>query len=614
MRKLALVMLVTVSMMHSSLQVFAADSELGISLQVLQGGTGSSANLNKNNRLWFVIEPGSSGTRDVIINSASEIPQRIKLSIAARSQLNGELRYDSDAVTVVSEWATFSVNDFLLEPGQSKQVSVSISVPKDAAVEVFQPALLVNSVATVTQEGQYQLPGALQISQGIFLGVGTDEDFKTSFVIDDVFGQISESGKTLQVKISNTGNTPIAIMGDVQLSSAPFFETTIGPLSFRTATIDPGESGFGEIAVGAEVPEDRYRILVRASQGFITETREFEKEIDFRDPSQLSVLLIWLAIILISLVVAIFSIRVLRSTSPAELGSGKSRRVFPYSRTPKSKPHQEPVFEPVPELETMITPPAGARLTKAPESSALVAAANTPLVVEPNLEPITSKPNPAIEPLRTASTQEPLTVKPEASLEPSAKASWKLPKLTLPPIPKIHLPKLTLPPIPKFQLPKLTLPPIPKFQLPKLTLPPIPKFQLPKWRIPTLPKLKFPKVDFCKVSKALFAALPKPKPRPAGIKAIPATEAPLLESQKTSLERRAQGAAPLHSKPATPAPPRQTSPYVRPTGTSTSSASTSDSSPSSGPKPSKRIKLSHTLPVLFLKHVYKLVKKRFFGS
>jgi hypothetical protein len=87
-----------------------------------------------------------------------------------------------------------------------------------------------------------------------------------------------------------------------------------------------------------------------------------------------------------------------------------------------------------------------------------------------------------------------------------------------------------------------------------------------------------------------------------------------LESQQTSLERRAQGAAPLHSKPATPAPPRPTSPYVRPTGTSTSSASTSDSSPSSGPKPSKRIKLSHTLPVLFLKHVYKLVKKRFFGS
>jgi hypothetical protein len=588
MRKLLVIMLVTFSALHSSLQVFAADSELGISLQVLQGGTGSSANLNKNNRLWFVIEPGSSGTRDVIINSASEIPQRIKLSIAARSQLNGELRYDSDAVTVVSEWATFSVNDFLLEPGQSKQVSVSISVPKDAAVEVFQPALLVNSVATVTQEGQYQLPGALQISQGIFLGVGTDEDFRTSFVIDDVFGQSGDSGKTLQIKISNTGKTPIAIMGDVQLSSAPFFETTIGPLVFRTTTINPGESGFGEIAVGDEIPEDRYRILVRATQGAITETREFEKDIDFRSLSQLYDVLTWLAIILISLVVAVFSIRVLRSTSPAELGSGKSPRVFPYNRTPKSKPYQEPVFESVPELETMITPPAGARLTMAPETSALVAAANTPLVVEPNREPKTSKPNPAIEPLRTASTQEPLTVKPEASLEPSAKASWKLPKLTLPPIPK--------------------------FQLPKLTLPPIPKFQLPKWRIPTLPKLKFPKVDFSKASKDLFAALPKPKPRPAGIKAIPATEAPLLESQQTSLERRAQGAAPLHSKPATPAPPRPTSPYVRPTGTSTSSASTSDSSPSSGPKPSKRIKLSHTLPVLFLKHVYKLVKKRFFGS
>jgi hypothetical protein len=575
MRKLVLIILVTVVTLHSPLQVFAADSELGISLQVLQGGTGSSANLNKNNRLWFVIEPGNAGTRNFIINSASDIPQRIKLSIAARSQLNGELRFDPNGVTVVSEWASFSENNFVLEPGKSKQVSVTIRVPTGTAVEVFQPALLVNSVATVTEDVQYKLPGALQISQGIFLGVGTGEDFRTSFVIDDVFGQRGESGKTLQVKISNTGNTPIAILGDVQLSSAPFFETTIGPLSFRTPTINPGESGLGEIAVGAEVPADRYRILVRASQGFITETREFEKEIDFRGPSELYVVLIWLAIILISLVVAIFSIRVLRSTSPKALGSGKTSRVFSVNRKPESNLNREVAVEPFPEPDARPTAPTGSPFTKAPKSTALLAGANTPLVAEPKEEPeSTSELSPGMEPLRTVSEQEPLTVKPQASSEPSSKTRWK-------------------------------------FQ--KLTLPPFFRFQLRTWKMPSLPKLKIPKVDLSAISKTLFEALPKPKPRPAVTKATPATETPRIESPHTRPEPEAQRAAPADSKPVAP-PPGPAGPNVRPNGSSRPSAPSSNSSPSSGPKPSKRIKLSQTLPVLFLKYVFKLVKKRFFGG
>ena len=317
MRKLSLILLVTMRILHVPFQAIAADPELGISLQVLQGGEGSSANLNKNNKLWFLIEPGKSDKRSFFVHSASEITQKIRLSIGARTQLNGELRYDSTAVSVVEDWVTFSENNFLLEPGESRQVTLSIEIPKDATVEVLLPTLLVNSVAQdtqVTEEPRYKIPGALQISQGIFLGVGTDADFGTSFVIDDVFGQRGDSGNTLQVKISNTGNTPIAIRGELKLSSAPFFESTIGPLEFFTPTINPGESGFGEIVVGAEVPEDRYRIFVRATQGFITETREFEKYIDFRGLSQLYNLLIWIVVILVSLVVAIFSIRILRSS------------------------------------------------------------------------------------------------------------------------------------------------------------------------------------------------------------------------------------------------------------------------------------------------------------
>jgi hypothetical protein len=523
-------MLIPAGILLAPVQALATDSELGISLQVLQGREGGSENLNKNNRLWFVIEPGKSDSRDFIVHSASEISQKIQLSIGGRSQLNGELRYDSNAVSVADEWATFSTNDFLLKPGQSRQVRVSITVPQDAAVEVLQPTLLVKSVATVTKESTYKIPTAMQISQGIFLGVGTDEDFRTSFVIDDVFGQNGDSGKTLQVKISNTGKTPIAILGDVQLSSAPFFETTIGPLGFTTPTINPGESGFGEIAVGDEVQEDRYRILVRGTQGFITETREFEKDIDFRGLAQLYNFLIWGAIILISLVVALFSLRILRSSTPSEPGNGKTSKDFPFNRTPKSTRQQEPVFEPV--SGDSLNSAAASQVTRFPEASALIMEEDKPFVEEPKLEPqITFELKPEPETLSTVSTQEPLTVNAEAIPKPSFKNQWKLPKLKLPPIPKL---------------------------------------QLPTWKIPRLPKVKFPNVDFSAASKALLDALPKPKTRPAAAKITPATEAQSLETQRTS---------------TVPAPSKPAGPNVRPTGSGKPTASPGTNLPGSGPRP-----------------------------
>jgi hypothetical protein len=277
----------------------------------------------------------------VIVHSASEIPQRIRLSIGARTQLNGELRYDPTAVSVVDDWATYSDNNFLLEPGESRQVTLSIKVPRDAALELLLPSLVVNSVdpvPQVTQESRYEIPAALQISQGIFLGVGTDADFGTSFVIDDVYGQRGDSGNTLQVKISNSGNTPIAIKGQVQLSSAPFFASTIGPLEFFTPTINPGESGFGEIAVGDEVPEGTYRIFVRATQGFIIETREFEKYLDFIDPTELYSRLTWWVLIAVSLVAATISIRILRSGPPA---TPAAKHLYTRSKEKGPKPRRE---------------------------------------------------------------------------------------------------------------------------------------------------------------------------------------------------------------------------------------------------------------------------------
>jgi hypothetical protein len=311
MKKLATALVSIALLVATAPPALAAEGDLGIALQVLEGGEGSSAGVNKNNSLWFVIEPGTSGTRDVVINSASDVPQNINLSIAARSLVDGQLRFDANATSIVNPWASYSMNNFILSPGDSQQVTVTITVPQSATREVLQPALLVKATGVQSNDAQYKIPSALQISQGIFLGVGTVDEFSTSFTIDDVFGQIDQGVKSLVVRVSNTGRTPIALQGDLQLSSATFTSTTIGPLAFFSSTIYPGEVGFAEIPVGGEVIEDRYRIQVRASQSYITITRNFEKNIDFRPKGQLTDILFWLGLILLSLILAVVSLRIL---------------------------------------------------------------------------------------------------------------------------------------------------------------------------------------------------------------------------------------------------------------------------------------------------------------
>lgn len=347
MKKLATLILSISLIAISAPPVHAAEGDLGIALQVLEGGEGSSSSVNKNNSLWFVIEPGTSGNRDVVINSASQVPQKISLSIAARSLIDGELRFDANGNSIVDTWTTYSMNNFVLSPGASQLVTVTINVPQSASREVLQPALLVKATGVQASDAQYKIPSALQISQGIFLGVGTVDEFSTTFTIDDVFGQTDQGIKSLIVRVSNTGSTPIALQGDVQLSSATFTSPTIGPLAFYSSTIYPGEVGFAEIPVGDEVIEDRYRIQVRASQSYITVTRNFEKNIDFRPKSQLTDILLWVGLILLSLVLAVVSLRVLRG-KPLLPKSAKPNFQTPAGPTVSATPSRAPVLTSVP--------------------------------------------------------------------------------------------------------------------------------------------------------------------------------------------------------------------------------------------------------------------------
>jgi hypothetical protein len=308
----------------------AAGDDLGVAVQVLVGGQDSSKNVNQNNKLWFVIEPGSSGSRTIMVASTSNVDQIVELSLGAQKETNGVLAYDQEGTTKASEWVAFSKNNFTLKANKSTEITMTLRVPKNAAIEILKPALLVQAKVAKTAKAQYKIPTAMRFIQSMFLGVGTADEFSTKFTIDDVYGLTTERGREIFIKFSNNGGTPIALEGDLQLSSQTFSGQNFGPFKFSSATILPGTSGITSIAADAAVNEDKFKILVRARMGAVEVSREFVKDLSFPVPSAWPSVLLNGALILAALIAGTLSLRALRRPAKPEVEvAAKSMPVTP---------------------------------------------------------------------------------------------------------------------------------------------------------------------------------------------------------------------------------------------------------------------------------------------
>jgi hypothetical protein len=288
---------------------------LGLTLQIIQGQS-SKSGIEDNTRLWFVIEPGSSKSRRVIVKSTSNVAEKVSISIGAVKRVNGESQLALGEVSQTKQWATFSEQNFILSPRGEKEISVGFSIPKSENVNSYAAMLLVKatSLQSTSKTLEYSVPGAAQIAAPIFLGVGTEDEFITSFEIKSVSGKNTVQGKSLRVEIKNSGKTPVSIQGDVQAMGLTFKTGTVGPFYYQTETIAPGETKFADALVGESISESKWKIYVTATQGQVTESREFEVEVNYSGSVNLFSLLLKIIIPLAFLLLLYWSFQVLRSS------------------------------------------------------------------------------------------------------------------------------------------------------------------------------------------------------------------------------------------------------------------------------------------------------------
>ena len=295
-------------------QSSASAASLGLTLQIKPGNS-SESGLENNTRLWFVVPPGGMKTRTVAITNTSSVDEKITLTIGAVKRVNGVSQMAPSETSEIAKWASFSRNEFTLKGKASTEIQLNFTIPVGEDIRSYGAMLLVKASSTLKPKSTqaYSVPGAAQIAAPIFLGVGTEEEFVTSFEIKDIEGVRTLAGNALRVEIKNTGKTPVSINGDIQATGVTFITNTVGPFTYLTETIAPGETKFADAVVGDLINESKWRIFVTATQGSVTETREFEKNISFTGVNPLYTIIFRVLLGLGSLLILAWTISVFKT-------------------------------------------------------------------------------------------------------------------------------------------------------------------------------------------------------------------------------------------------------------------------------------------------------------
>lgn len=261
------------------------DGKLGIGVFIGPGEDQNGDGLEKTNRLWFALDPGSSSTRPITISSTSSITQTITLgTIAGARENGGALRQQPDREDPIASWVSFSPKEFDLAPGKSRNVLMSISVPNNANTSVNENYVSVRARKTAISTAQYRIPTAIQFVQQMMVTVGNAEDLKLDFNIVDVEGFKGDQGPSLRIYFDNNGGVPVSLAGSTQLSSLDFDGVRSEQYSFQSNVILPGDSGYADVLVNDPVSAGRWRVFVSAYQGSTEKTATFERDLTFDGP------------------------------------------------------------------------------------------------------------------------------------------------------------------------------------------------------------------------------------------------------------------------------------------------------------------------------------------
>jgi len=308
----------------------ASADELGVGLQVLPESSKSVAGaITNNNKLWFSMQKGQKLDRRIQITGSKFSDVRATLELFDALRINDELTF-SEELSTANDWVSFSENSFIIKKGEKKLVIVSMTIPDDQADTTLEAYLGLTVESTspdpAVESGGAAVPQTARVAQPVFIAVGAADTLKVDFDIESVRGTLLENQKYLVIEIRNKGLTPIDPNGFVQLKNLDFESTTLGPYKYFVSYIPPTTTANVQVAVPDEVLEGKYRVFVSARQGNMVIERQFDVDLEFRNPELATIAWQYVLAFVVGIALLIYAYRSWRSPRRKSYRSWRSPR------------------------------------------------------------------------------------------------------------------------------------------------------------------------------------------------------------------------------------------------------------------------------------------------
>jgi hypothetical protein len=258
--------------------------ETGIGIRLLDIPAATQTDPRARSYIVDHLKPGATIERRVQLTNGTSSSQPVQIYPgAAHIQDDAFFGENGAAVNDLTTWISTDRQQLNLEPGETTETLVTITVPKDAP-EDEQYAIIWAEIRSAA-DPDTKIATANRVGVRVYLSVGPGNGPPADFSIDDLSPGRNQNGDPeISTTVTNTGGRALDITGSLKLADGPGgLSTGPKPLDQGT-TIAPGESSAVRATLPSELPNGPWEATLDLKSGLVS--HEARATVVFPDANQ----------------------------------------------------------------------------------------------------------------------------------------------------------------------------------------------------------------------------------------------------------------------------------------------------------------------------------------
>ncbi|MFI6758405.1 hypothetical protein ACIBF5_04565 [Micromonospora sp. NPDC050417] len=247
---------------------------MGLGIQLLEIPAARAKDPRARAYIIDHLKPGTTLSRRVEVRNTSPEPQQVDLYVgAATVERNVFTAADGRGGNELSGWVSLESSSADLEPGDRKQVEVTVAVPDTASKGERYGAVWAQITKPPT--AQDNVGKIHRVGIRMYLDIGSGGEPPTDFRIDGLaVGLGGGEWPVLTARVHNTGGRALDMGGSVSLTSESG-RVSAGPFTVASGvTILPGESGQVSALIDQPLSSGRWDVRMTLFSGTVERTLE----------------------------------------------------------------------------------------------------------------------------------------------------------------------------------------------------------------------------------------------------------------------------------------------------------------------------------------------------